>query len=93
MEQETTKIILEVALIALLALFLTSQYYIRKKFFRKNLTESNSWMEKKFFLVLFFPKDYLSKKKLSLGYFLYLLSLLLLVLILITFHFLLKVIN
>ena len=89
----TNKIIFFILSVIFICVFLLLQYYVRKKFYKKEFLNqsnewgrANNWFDKKFQLTLFFPQVSLSKKNFWKGYLLYLLSILSLILALVIFY-------
>jgi hypothetical protein len=73
-----------------LGIYLIIQWFVRKNFYKKNLIPTNIYLDKRFLLALFFPKDYIEKTNFRKGYLIYLLSVLFLILGLIFFVIYLK---
>jgi hypothetical protein len=84
------RILLVLLVIISFGIYLIMQWFVRKNFYKKNLGSSNIWLDKRFLLTLFFPKDYIEKDNFRKGYLIYILSIFFLVLSLIFLVFYLK---
>jgi len=84
-------VLLTILMVVLIGTSIKLQYFVSRKFFRKNLNNLNKWVEGRFFLALFIPKVYFTKENFWKGYLLYVLSALVLIFGLITFYFLLTI--
>jgi hypothetical protein len=71
-------------------IYIAIQYFVRKNFYKKNLNSARLWLEKRFLLILFFPRNYIQKNNFWKGYLIYLLSILFFILGLVFFVFYLK---
>jgi hypothetical protein len=81
------RILLTILAFVLIGFSVIFRVYIRKKFYKKNLSPGASSLERRFFLALFFPKDYIEKNSFREAYLLYLLSIFLLILGFIAFYY------
>lgn len=71
-------------------IFFTLNYFVRKNFFKKNLSPTHLWFEGRFLLAFFSPKEYIEKKNFWKGYMFYLLSVLFSILAFVFFYFFIK---
>ncbi|MBS3075410.1 hypothetical protein J4429_03030 [Candidatus Pacearchaeota archaeon] len=82
----SSEVLFFILTIVLIGTSIILQYFVSRKFFKKNLDNLNKWIEGRFFLALFLPKVYFSKEKFWRGYLLYILSALLLILGFVAFY-------